>query len=821
MAPENTPSQRPRPARFGGLVPLAIGLLCLVRGVDSGGGEARPTVDTSRLPLPASPPIDYDRDIKPIFEAACLRCHGTERPRSGFSLATREAALKGGDNGVDIVSGQSAQSPLIHYVAGLIEDMRMPPGQTPPLTEAQIAQLRAWIDQGVPWSTNAPARQFQFAVTPTLRWIGVSGNAAQFRELYWTKDGWSGGVSQFQLKQTYGVDGSITVEGRALPGPHDFQIAMTLDKRNLGFARFGYEEYRKYDDDTGGYYPGFDPSVFRLDRGLSLDIGRAWTEIGLTLPHWPRMVLGYEYQFKEGALATLQWGDVTDSNYVNKKIYPSLENLDEKVHLLKLDVSHQIAGFRLEDNARAEFYGLNESRANDVTLLLGKEGPDKLELAREDYHHVQAANTFRAERHFTDWLFASAGYFYSHLEGDVGFHLDTALTPAADLPPTTSYGFDKFWFSRHILLSQQSHYLNANSLWGPWQGLSLAAGVQTHWMRQTGIGDVDVDKGDPTDPANFLVQPALLRSDLDEFSTDEQFSLRYTKIPYTVLFADAHFQQDSLGQYEEQNGGMDDFLSRTDVTSDRKEYRAGFTVSPWQRISFTAHLKRQDKRSDYDHGLDLVRGFGATFPGEGYPAFLRSRRILTDEAAAKMVVQPARWLKTTLTYQILAADYRTATDPVSGDVSPGGSLLAGNYDAQVYSANAALTPWRRLTLSSTFSYRRTRTLTAANNLDAVVPYRGNVYSVLTSASYALAPSADLQASYSFSRADYGQNPADGLPYGAVYAWHGLQLGLTQRFKKNLTTMVQYAFYNYDEPAAGSLRNFTAHAVFWSLTKRFP
>jgi hypothetical protein len=93
--------------------------------------------------------------------------------------------------------------------------------------------------------------------------------------------------------------------------------------------------------------------------------------------------------------------------------------------------------------------------------------------------------------------------------------------------------------------------------------------------------------------------------------------------------------------------------------------------------------------------------------------------------------------------------------------------------------------------------------------------------VLSSASYALSPAADLQAGYSFSRADYAQNIADGLPYGAVYDWHGLQIGLVRRFKKNLTASLQYAFYTYDEPASGSLNNFTAHAVFATLTKRWP
>jgi len=154
-----------------------------------------------------------------------------------------------------------------------------------------------------------------------------------------------------------------------------------------------------------------------------------------------------------------------------------------------------------------------------------------------------------------------------------------------------------------------------------------------------------------------------------------------------------------------------------------------------------------------------------------------------------------RWLKTTFTYQLVATDYHTTTDAAVNydfnpnilaftEVSPGGQFFAGNYDAHVYSLNAVLTPWRRLLLSGTFSYRDTRLATSSDFNPVVVPYRGDVYSVLGSASYALSPSTDVQATYSFSRADYRQdNQTDGLPLGIEYRMHGLEAGLTRRFGK--------------------------------------
>jgi len=138
-------------------------------------------IDVSKLPPPAPTRVDFDRDIKPIFQATCFRCHGPERPKSSFRLDNRQDALKGGDNGVAIVPGDSAKSPLIHFVAGLDEDLPMPPkGKGEPLTPAQIGLLRAWIDQGAKWPEGKPASTLSFSISPSVRWVTVSGNEQKF-----------------------------------------------------------------------------------------------------------------------------------------------------------------------------------------------------------------------------------------------------------------------------------------------------------------------------------------------------------------------------------------------------------------------------------------------------------------------------------------------------------------------------------------------------------------------------------------------------------------------------------------------------------------
>lgn len=141
---------------------LAAGLIVSVSAMAD---TPAATVDISRLPPAATRPVEFTRDIQPLLEAKCHQCHGPEKQRSGFRLDSREAALKSGDaHAPNIKPGHSADSPLIHFVAGLVPDIRMPE-KGDPLTAEQIGLLRAWIDQGAAWST-ATASVAAAAETP-------------------------------------------------------------------------------------------------------------------------------------------------------------------------------------------------------------------------------------------------------------------------------------------------------------------------------------------------------------------------------------------------------------------------------------------------------------------------------------------------------------------------------------------------------------------------------------------------------------------------------------------------------------------------------
>jgi len=104
-------------------------------------------VDASKLP-PVAKAFDFDQDIRPIFESRCVECHGAEKQKGKFRLDARDYLLAGGENGEAVKPGKSAESPLIHFVARLDEDLAMPPKKDKALTVEQVGKLRAWIDAG-------------------------------------------------------------------------------------------------------------------------------------------------------------------------------------------------------------------------------------------------------------------------------------------------------------------------------------------------------------------------------------------------------------------------------------------------------------------------------------------------------------------------------------------------------------------------------------------------------------------------------------------------------------------------------------------------
>jgi hypothetical protein len=98
--------------------------------------------------------LTYATDIKPIFDASCVKCHSGDKPKARLHMDTLAGVFKGTKEGKIVVAGDSANSFLVKSVAHVTSDSDawMPPVHNKagikPLTPEQIGLIRAWIDQG-------------------------------------------------------------------------------------------------------------------------------------------------------------------------------------------------------------------------------------------------------------------------------------------------------------------------------------------------------------------------------------------------------------------------------------------------------------------------------------------------------------------------------------------------------------------------------------------------------------------------------------------------------------------------------------------------
>ena len=761
-------------------------------------------LDLSQLPPSATNQIDFARDIKPILDASCIRCHGPVKPKSSFRLDSRAAALKGGENGVDIVPGNSAKSPLIHFTADLVEDMEMPPsGKGEPLNAAQIALLRAWIDQGAPWSVTPLSNSYAVSLSPIFGDTKVNGDKHKFRELNWQREGLNGGLNDFELFKQTDPETATLLNGHVLND--DYKIGLSLQRTDLGFIRSGWEQYRKYYDDTGGFRSSpSTPHAESLDKDLHLNIGKAWVDFGLTLPHWPRMVLGYEYDYRKGEEATTAWG-AAGTGADDRNISPASESIKEGTHIIKFDLDAEVKGVAIEDRFRGEFYSLGTHYTNAA----GRGAISQNVTERN--HYFQGANSIRAEKQITDWLFGSAGYLYSHLTADSSFTNVTRLGNTSFLGSIPN-----------ITLERESHVVNLNGVVGPFDGLTASASAQGEWTTQTGFGAGKVNQiaFTRTPPATLAIEPTTLQANYDESSAMENLALRYTKIPFTILFAEGRLEQTSVGQSDSDLQPTGNFLEQVDFSSQLSDFRAGFSTSPWRWITLTAHYRRYENDSHYPTDTPPQ-------PAGGYPDFFSSRDLLTDEIETKLVLRPCNWLKTTLSYQLLSTDFRDLANVASNTTthvvySPAGNNFTGRTDSHRYSIGVVLTPHPRLYLTGSLSYEpsHTHTLNSASLL--VGPYGGDTYSADASGTYVLSQNTDFSLGWNFSEANYGQKKGITTPPVDIrYQEHTIEATLTRRFGKNVSGRLQYSFDYYREPSSGGANDYRAHAVFAMLNFRLP
>jgi mono/diheme cytochrome c family protein len=108
----------------------------------------------------------FAEQVKPVFEAHCVRCHTGDHPPAGLNLTNGPRAFASHRlaGGKFIVPGDRDASYLLRAIVRNGTHPKMMPRADISLTDDQIGQLREWIDDGAFWPTG-PAGELHHVAT--------------------------------------------------------------------------------------------------------------------------------------------------------------------------------------------------------------------------------------------------------------------------------------------------------------------------------------------------------------------------------------------------------------------------------------------------------------------------------------------------------------------------------------------------------------------------------------------------------------------------------------------------------------------------------
>jgi hypothetical protein len=179
------------------------------------------------------PAIDFNTEVKPIFNKKCISCHGGVKKKAGFSLLFRSEAMANTESGKPaIIPGDADKSELIRRLTLKDPEERMP-YKHDALSEHEISILRRWVNEGAKWGDH-------WAYIPvTAVKLPSSGNE-------WIRND----VDQFifekmeeeKLKPSPGADKAtllrrVSLDLTGLPAPQHLATAFLQDETGKAYER--------------------------------------------------------------------------------------------------------------------------------------------------------------------------------------------------------------------------------------------------------------------------------------------------------------------------------------------------------------------------------------------------------------------------------------------------------------------------------------------------------------------------------------------------------------------------------------------------------
>ena len=692
-------------------------------------------------------------------------------------------------------------------------------------------------------STNAPAAEAKKETAPAVltpeqsfeggpdkfnNWIDFSaggvfmnGNKAAFEGRHQLPAGAFGGVEDFHYQGDISKGTTMTIDGRALFDMHDYKLSLDVTKEKLGYVRFGYREFRTYENGNGGFYPPTGAWFPLSPDALELDRGDLSFEAGLRLDKVPQITFRYDHTFRDGQQDSTIWGqthpDLANNPGLVRGITPTFLDINEHSDIFQLDATHHIKATQLGLGLRYETTKLND--ATKIDQFPGEPLENKITDRQETSYDLFSVHAF-SETWLKKNVMLSAGASYSDMNSDIsgsriyGSDFDVGYVPSIQ----NGMGYFNLAGVEHV----HDYVADLNLFTVPLNHFTIVPSLRIEeedWnANATGMETL----GDAT-PVPFTSQ-----GDRNFVDVRERLDLTYNGITNWVFYGRGEWKEAQGKLYA--NGGLipitppelstpigvPPVLQETDDNMFWQKYSLGVRWYPLRRL--TLDVGGYYKRNHNDYTFDQDSTPNDALSANRYPAYLVLQNFDTYDGNFRFTWRPLQNVTLVGRYEYQWSTIHTGPDPVSGLATAESSTMLSH----IIAGDVSWTPWSRLYLQAGINYVLSDTKTPASDItQSILNAQNNYWTVNFSGGFVMDDKTDFKLSYFYYQADnYQDNSLVGLPLGAGAQEHGITATLSRRLNKHMRVALNYGFYHYDDTTSGNNNNYNANVLYASLRYRF-
>ncbi len=682
-----------------------------------------------------------------------------------------------------------------------------------------------------------PAQQYEGGSESYPNWIEFGGgdvlnggNHAQAQQVTGLNTGGFGGIVDGHYQTEIAKKTTLTVDGRYLPQNHDYKFGLGVEKEDLGFIRFSYENFRLYDAGSGGYSPVDGLAFPNNGDALALDRGKITLEAAYNKEGKPKVSFKYTHTYRDGEEGSTLWGLPASPTANTLRLSPSIEAINDKSDTFQVDASKQIKKTNVGLGVRYEVGQINNSDLlTSFPSLVNPVQSQKITDQQGTSYDMESVHAF-TETWLKDNLFLSTGFMFENLDDTFsgsriyGDDFDVAYSPNY---PANYYGYYSLNGGAH----QNEYIVNVNLLSLPTKKSNFTIAPSLRVQKEDwNANSTELVTGDtlPADGQGFNNH-----SGYDAIDVRERLETRYSGVTNWLYSATADWTE-GQGSLNE-NGGVTALLPGAPdgqgpqpvqfSTNDKRffqKYALNARWYPTRTVSLDFGTYYKDNRYNYDNTADNTpNNAGAYF--SLYPGFLVYQGFQTWDGSTRLTLHLPGNIMLVSRYEYQLSTIDTRPDTATGL----GEAQSSKMKSHILGQNISWSPLAWLSLQGGANYVLSETKTPASDTvadittQAILNSQNNYWTLNANACLILDDKTDLNLGYYYYRAADGQNNlVAGLPLGTDVEQHSLSATLSRRITKHLRWNLKYAFTHYDDFASAGAYNFNAQVIYTSLQYRF-